>query len=211
MSKSANKYFWVTYWLEKFGSSPEEAEVMADQREDGKWVCQIQIPLVNKTVKSVSTTEINALYNASIKAARLIDEYLLKNPELAVKNRFKRGHYEFKETSDGQYKYAGLASEYRKKEGDKMMKMMMDSFKAVEKAVARIKTINGSDKGLFIQVVDKSCFSKESDEREIQNKVYDIINNEYGDYIGIGSVIVDSHIITIGYTFEKKGDNKGEN
>ena len=211
MNKSANKYFWVTYWLEKFGPSFEEAEVTAEQREDGKWVCQIQIPLVNKTVKSVSTTEINALYNASEKAATLIDEYLLSHPELVVKNRFKRGHYEFKETPDGKFKYAGLTSEYRQKEGDKMLKMMTDSFKAVERAIARIKTINGSDKGLFIQVVDKTCFSKESDEREIQSKVYDIINNEYGDYMGVGSVIIENHVITVGYTFERKGDEHGQN
>ena len=43
---------------------------------------QFDIPTVNKTAKSVSTTEVNAMLNAAKQARKLINEYLKDHPEL---------------------------------------------------------------------------------------------------------------------------------
>ena len=198
--KSANKLLWVSYWLYRFSPDHEEAEITANIRKDNKWECKIQLPLIEKTVKSVSTTEVNAMYNASKKAATLIDEYLNNHPEIYVKNTFKRKHYVFTEDENGRFESARLSPEYRKKEGEKMTKMMTDSFKAVETAITKVNKINGMNKGLIIQVMDKCIFGDDLDEESISLKISESLKKSYGiDIFGIGWTVVDNYVIGIAY------------
>ena len=198
--KSANKYVWVSYWLYRFSPDHEEADITANVREDNKWECEIQLPLVEKTVKSVSTTEVNAMYNASEKAALLIDDYLKSHPEIYVRNTYKRKHYIFVEDEKGRFESARLSPEYRKKEGEKMTKMMMDSFKAVETAITKVNKINGMNKGLVIQVMDKCIFGDDLDEESISLKISQSLKKSYGiDIFGIGWTVVDNYVIGIAY------------
>ena len=88
-NKSAPTMMWVEYWVEHVDPSQDMFEIWADALPNGKWKCEIELPLINKTVKSIATTQVNAMKNASDKAAKLINEYMKEHPELVVRNMFK--------------------------------------------------------------------------------------------------------------------------
>ena len=94
---------WVAYWIEHAHPTQEMVEIWADEIENKKWKCEIELPLINKTVVSVSTTQVNAMKNASDKAAKLIDEYMKNHPELKWKNPYKKGGWVFVEDANGKF------------------------------------------------------------------------------------------------------------
>ena len=51
--KNANNIMWVEYWIRKAHPSFEEYELTADKYDDCRWICEINLPLINKTVKSI--------------------------------------------------------------------------------------------------------------------------------------------------------------
>lgn len=199
MKKSANKTVYIDLWL-RFNGDPHSDGVTATKLPSGKWMCEINLPLVNQTVKSVASTEINAMANASEKAVPLVEKYLSEHPDVEFLPRSTVRHYEFFTDENG---YAGLRenSEYRKKYGMKTLKMNQDSAKAVEKAVARIKKINGTDKNLFIQVIDKHFFKDDDTIKDIQNIICDKMLADTCDYCisWLITSIVGNCVIAVGY------------
>ena len=202
MKKSANKTVYVDLWLTLKGD-PHSDGVTATKLPNGKWACEINLPLVNQTVKAVATTEINAMANASEKAAPLIEKYLAEHPEVKFRARSTVRHYEFFTDENG---FAGFRqnSEYRKKCGMDMLKMNQDSAKAVEKAVARIKKINGTDNNLFIQVLDKRFFKEGATIEDIQYLIRDKMFGDSCDCFISWAItsIVDNCVIAVGYIFQ---------
>ena len=63
-NKSATTMMWVEYWVEHVDPSQDMFEIWADELQNGKWKCEIELPLINQTVKSISTTQVNAMKNA---------------------------------------------------------------------------------------------------------------------------------------------------
>ena len=88
-TKSATTMMWVEYWVEHVNPSKDMFEIWADELPNGKCKCEIELPLINQTVKSISTTQVNAMKNASDKAAKLINAYMNEHPELKIRNMFK--------------------------------------------------------------------------------------------------------------------------
>ena len=212
--KNANKIMWVQYWLGHYEKPSErrdnskrkrfpkgEDEIIAKPTSDNKWVCEIDIPLVNKTVKAVATTEINAMLNASNKAAKLIDEYLENHPELNVFNRFKNGHWQIIGDENGNYIRMGMSPEASKRNKMQLDKMVMDSFKAVENAIARLEKILGYNKDLFIQVLDKNLFQSKKDMLNLTKSIAKTLMEGYGVTVyAVNCLETADRIIAIGYT-----------
>ena len=200
----ANKIIWAERWIEHFGDKKDYEGIVANQLENGAWECVIELPLVNQTVTAVSTTEIGAMLSGADKAAKLIQEYLVEHPEVKWMPLSKARHWEITTDENG-YVMLRLNSNYRKKIGEDLMNISSESLKAVQKAINRIKRINGTDKDLFIQTYDKSLFGNDISDAEACNKaigwLYENSHIEF-DIIGIGAV--DKHIIIVGHAYPRE-------
>ena len=208
--KNANNIMWVEYWIRKAHPSFEEYELYAERYDDYRWICEIKLPLINKTVKSISEKEVNAMLNASEKAAKLINEYMKEHPELVIRNSFKGKRWEIVSDENGKFLSMGMSSAWRREQGKQMEKMTKDSLEAVKKAIKRIAKINGTSKNLFIQVLDQSLFDEDKPIRDIMYEVNDKIENDY--HMTNMTVCYDKDgdsVIVVGYTFpsEKGGRN----
>ena len=208
--KNANNIMWVEYWIRKAHPSFEEYELYAEKYDNYRWICEIELPLINKTVKSISEKEVNAMLNASEKAAKLINEYMKEHPELVIKNSFKGKRWEIVSDENGKFLSMGMSSAWRREQGKQMEKMTRDSLETVKKAIKRLAKINGTSKNLFIQVLDQSLFDEDKPIRDIMYEVNDKIENDY--HMTNMTVCYDKDgdsIIVVGYTFpsEKGGRN----
>ena len=201
-TKSANKTVYIDHWFSYYGE-PHNDGVIATQLPNGKWVCELKLPLINQTVKSVANTAANAMENASSKAIPLVDEYLSEHPEITFIHKSLIHHYEFYTDENSQTGFR-RNPEYRRKTGEQLLKTQLDCSKAVEKAVSRIKRINGSTKDLFIHVIDKSCFEDDDTIEDIQRKIrYKFLGETSDRFISwISTTISEGCVIAIGKIME---------
>ena len=196
----ANKIAYVERWVMHFGKDKEYDGVEANKLPNGKWLCEIELPLINLTVKASSVTEINAMLNAADKATRVIKQYLENNPDVKWIPLSKFRHWEIEMGEHG-FVSLHLNSEYRKKSGQEMLRMQQESIKAVKKAIARIKRINGSDKDLFIQVLDRSLFDKDATNDDIYKKIFDAMYEQHNIFVSsIDCDTENNHVIVVGYS-----------
>ncbi len=196
----ANKIAYVERWVMHFNKDREYYGVEAKQLPNGKWLCEINLPLVEQTVKALALTEINAMINASNKATKTIKQYLEDHPEVKWIPLSKFRHWEIEKDEYG-YVTMHLNSEYRKKGGEQLLKIQQESIKAVKRAISRIKRVNGTDRNLFIQVLDRSLFDEESTNDEIYKKVFDTLYDQHNIFVDSIDCSSDSnHIIVVGYT-----------
>jgi hypothetical protein len=205
IKKNANNIMWVEYWIQKAHPSFEDYELAAEKYDDYRWICEIELPLINKTVKSISEKEVNAMFNASEKAAKLIDEYMKNHPELKIINNFKGRRWEINGDENGKFLSMGMSKAWREEQGKQMMKMTSDSLETVKKAIKEIAKINGTSKNLFIQVLDQSLFDDDKTIEEIMHEVNDKIENDY--YMSNMTVCYGKDgdsVIVVGYTFPKE-------
>ena len=201
---------WVEYWIRKAHPSFEEYELYAEKYDNYRWICEIELPLINKTVKSISEKEVNAMLNASEKAAKLINEYMKEHPELVIKNSFKGKRWEIVSDENGKFLSMGMSSAWRREQGKQMEKMTRDSLETIKKAIKKLAKINGTSKNLFIQVLDQSLFDEDKSIQDIMYEVNDKIENDY--HMTNMTVCYDKDgdsVIVVGYTFpsEKGGRN----
>lgn len=205
ITKNANNIMWVEYWIRKAHPSFEEYELYAEKYDNYRWICEIELPLINKTVKSISEKEVNAMLNASEKAAKLIDEYMKEHPELVIRNSFKGKRWEIVSDENGKFLSMGMSSAWRREQGKQMEKMTRDSLETVKKAIKRLAKINGTSKNLFIQVLDQSLFDEDKSIQDIMYEVNDKIENDY--HMSNMTVCYDKDgdsVIVVGYTFPSK-------
>lgn len=200
--QSANKTVYIDHWCTWYGDSQNDG-VTATQLPNGKWLCEITLPVINQTVKSISSTAANAMENASKKAIPLVEQYLSEHPDTVFISRSSIRHYEFYTDELGETCFREN-SEYRQRAGKKMAKMHADTAKAMEKAVAKIAKINGTDKGLFVQAIDKSYFKEDDTIKDIQRKIRYKMLGETSDYYIAweATTIVGNSVIAVGYILE---------
>ncbi len=200
--KSANKTVYIDHWLNWFGE-PNNDGVTATKLPDGRWACEIELPLINQTIKSVARSPENAMENVSSKAIPLVDKYLLDHPETKFISRSVIHHYEFFTDERG---FTGFRRnpEYRRKTADELLKMQLECAKAIEKAVSKIKKVIGTDKNLFVQVIDKSYFEKDDTIEDIQRKISCKLLGETSDHFIMWETtsIVGNCVVAIGYITE---------
>ena len=211
MNRKANNYLWVEHWLHKYNDSSKPSKIRANKIENNKWECQITLPLVNDTISSIENSEIGAIYCACEKSAKLINQYIDRHPDLEIQNIYKKGKYEFMEPTGDGFIWAIQTKSPKLKSREKLEKLTNKFIKVIEKAILRLKAINGSDKNLFIQVIDKNCFEKDAEFNKIQTIICDNIIKNYGEYIGMASKLSGDHLINIGLIFGKgKKDGKSD-
>lgn len=209
IKQNANNIMWVEYWIQKAHPSFEDYELFAERYDDYRWICEIKLPLIEKSVKSISEKEVNAMLNASEKAAKLIDEYMKEHPELKIINRFKGKRWEIVSDKTGKFISMGMSSAWRREQGKQMEKMMKDSIETVKKAIKKLTKINGTSKNLYIQVLDQSLFDDNMTVKEILEAVNDKIEKEY--HTTQCTVCYDKDgdsVIVVGYTLPSS--EKGE-
>lgn len=203
IKQNANKIMWVEYWVRKAHPSYEDYSLVATKVGD-KWECAIELPLISKTVKSTSKTEVGAMLNVSEQASKLIDEYMKEHPEVRIKNRFKGKRWEIESDEDGRLTSIGMNEVWKQKQDMQIAKIKEESLKAIKKAINKIAKINGTSENLYIQVLDQSLF-KNKDVEENAYKMNDIIEKEFeSSNVMICSSKEKASIITIGYAFPTK-------
>ena len=202
MKQTANKTVYIDHWFTWYGE-PNNDGVIATQLPNGKWVCELKLPLINQTVKSVASTAANAMENSSSKAIPLVEKYLSEHPDVTFISKSQIRHYEFYTDEHG---FTGFRvnPEYRKKVGNGMLKKQLEAAKVLKRAVARIAKINGTDKNLFVQVVDKSLFDESDTTEEIQRKIRNKLLCETSDWHIVWQVtsVVGNCVIASGLIME---------
>ena len=201
-TKSANKTVYIDHWLTWYGE-PNNDGVTATQLPDGRWECELKLPLINQTVKSVAKTAANAMENASNKAIPFVEKYLSVHPEINFISRSLIHHYEFYVDESGTTNFKRNA-EYSKKISDDMLKMQLECTKAMEKAVKRIQRINGNSKNLFVQVIDKSFFEEDDTIEDIQRKINRKLFGDSCDWFICWQTtsIIDNCVVAVGHIME---------
>ena len=203
--KNANNIMWVEYWIRMTHPSFEEYELYAERYDDYRWICEIELPLINKTVKSISEKEVNAMLNASEKAAKLINEYMKEHPELVIRNSFKGKRWEIVSDENGKFLSMGMSSAWRREQGKQTEKKTRDSLEAIKKAVKRLAKINGTSKNSFVQILSRSSFDKNKSIEEIMCEVDDKIICSYRvANLSLRYDYDDDCIIAIGYLDSQK-------
>lgn len=185
---------WVEYFINHTHKTSDDFHLEAE-KDGEKWVCEIELPLIKKIIRSTSFTEIGAILRTADKAAKLINEYIEKHPTKYMWNRFKHGHWEIL-TEDG-ITYKRINPIYKQKLVENIEKMSRDSMNAVKKCINTLRKINGSTNDLFIHVLNESLFSEGKTEEEMilemnekLQKDYDIINMAYGTCKYDGNLII---------------------
>ena len=199
-TKPANKIAYVERWNMHFKEGEEFDIVDATQLPNGKWSCEVKLSKINQVVKAIASTEINALLNAADKATKIIKNYLVDHPEVKWPPLSQFRHWEV-EVGELGFASLRLNSEYRKKTGEKMKMIHLEAIKAVNKAISRIKNLNGTDKNIFIQVIDRSFFKEDATNDEIYKKIFDTMYDEHNTLVSTVACTNDNnHIIMVGYT-----------
>lgn len=199
--QNANNIMWVRYWIRQAHPSFEEYELYPEKCDQDRWICEIQLPLIDKTVSSISEKQVNAMLNTSKKAAKLIDEYMKEHKELNIKNEFKGKRWEIESDEDGKFLSIGMSSAWRREIGKKIMKTTEESIVTIKRAIQKIGKINGTTKNLFIQALDESLFENKKNVSEILEEVGSKIKEEYDTKEC--STLFDKesgYVISFGYT-----------
>lgn len=198
---NANKVMWVEYWINKIHHTYDDYLLEA-KKVGEKWECEIELPLIKKTIRSTSATEIGAILRTADKAAKLIDEYIEKHPKKYMFNKFKHGHWEI--LTDSGITYKRMRLEYKKKMLEKLEKMNNDSVNAVKKCINTLKRINGLTEDLFIHVLDESLLDKNKNENQMVMEMNEKLEKDYNVVnIVFGSCKYENKIILVGVTAKK--------
>ncbi len=195
---------WVEYWIRKAHPSYAQFNIEAEKYDSYRWICEIELPLIDKTVKSICESEINSMCNAADKASKLINDYMKSHKELKIKNIYKNGHWIVSGNEDGTFHSLTqnkIGNELRAKE---VKNETMNSIKEVQKAINSIANILGSRENLFIQVIDQSLFKENQTIEGILETISSRIEKEYQTTrLSIYYDREGNSIIAVGYTEPK--------
>lgn len=103
--KSANSMIWVEHWIEEVDPLNNVFDYLSNfvtRLPNGKWKCEIKLPLINEIVGAVSSIQVDAIKEVMDKAAELIENYMLEHDELKVENVYLDAEYVFEENEDGE-------------------------------------------------------------------------------------------------------------
>ena len=205
---------WVEYWMRQAHPSCDGYEIYAREIQKDKWVCEIELPLIEKTVKSTSSDYERAIINSANKAAKLIDEYMKNHLELDIRNIFEKEHWVIAGFDESRTKNKdGIQAKAKlllKEIGAQVR--IADSIEVIKKSINKIGTINNNKKNVFIHVISKSQFSETYSPQEAMDEA---LANIRKSYIWLQCIStydpVTESIIIYGYTGnpEKEEDEEG--
>lgn len=211
---SASNVVWVEYWIDQVQNSDEEVLTAFGEKYDCyRWICEIELPLINKKVQAISEKEVNAVLRANAKAAKLINEYMKEHPELKIKNNHKRKGYVLAYDDDGRVLYSGQSKKSRRKKIIKYDEAMTKAMALVQNTIKKINKMTGSSGNLFLQVMDQKQYDGLS-AKAMMNITIDKIKNNYNVPALIVRLDDDTNsIISIGTSLPKSSledDDAGE-
>ena len=207
--RNANNYFWVEYWINEIEPKEEKYEIQVTRYDYYRWICEIDLPLINKTVRAISEKEINAVLNASNKAAKLIDEYMKKHRNLSIKNTYKRGGWIMEGNEKGEILLFGQSKVGAERENKRWHKTFRKARTILKKAIRDVSKICGTSKNLFIEVFDDSVFGKEVTSKEIRKTLYQIYDDNFNiDQTSSAYDRMKNKVIVIGFGNIKKAESK---
>lgn len=202
INKTANNIVWVEAWIKQAHPSLD-FEISAEPH-NGKWKCEFDIPTVNKTVKSISNTEVNAMLNAAKKARKIINEYLVDRPELKgiVGDYWSKG-WIIEEDESGSFLGLGRSDKVIRSESEKYIQRIGASRRAIETALDKVEKIFNYRGNLNIQVIDKKLLGDNPDLKELEQRVWDNYKEMYGMDDKLpkwqATCVTDSNIIFVRY------------
>ena len=179
ISKIANNIVWVEAWIKQAHPSLE-FEISAEPYKN-KWKCEFDIPMVCKTVKSISTTEVNAMLDAAKQARKLIGEYLDTHPELKNKvDKYWTKDWIIDGDENGNFIGLGRSHKANQSESDKFIQRIGAARRAIDTAINKIEKIFEYRGSLNIQVIDKKLIGDNPNLQELEQKVWDNYRKMYG-------------------------------
>lgn len=204
LKAKANNIVWVEYWINQVNPSSEEYEITAEQLDNGKWICEIELPLVGKTVNTFSETEINTVLDAADIASKYIDEYMSNNADQVIKNPYIGEDLVIESDENGEITFVGPSYEQRQE-----LNKLFDSFTnkliiAASDAMKELPKKYRSNVGVVVKILDKSLFGDDLLESELEFKVRKYLNNDTNvkDQIVCYDDASES-IIIVGYASKK--------
>lgn len=201
-NKNANNMMWVEHWIGRFDPQREVIDIWGYEQPNGKWKCEIELPLINKVVKSISKTQVGSMKNATDKASKVINEYIKEHPECAIKNKFKGKEYCFTEDEQGHVITVGLSEKAEQTYMRQTRYIAEESLKVMKTAVNRIKKINGSDDGVFIETIKLSDVGENATSQQINMRLWEHFQKTHNYQIqAINWLLLGESVIAIGYTF----------
>ena len=201
-NKNANNMMWVEYWIGRFDPHREVIDIWGYEQPNGKWKCEIELPLINKVVKAISKTQTGSMKNATDRAAKLINEYMKEHPECELKNKFKGKQYCFTEDEQGHVITVGLSEEAEEAIMRKTRQIATESQKAVKTALEKIKRLNGSEEGVYIETIKLSDVGEDATSQQINMRLWEHFQKAHDYQIqAINWVLFGESVIGIGYTF----------
>lgn len=96
-NKSAASKMWVEMWMKQILHSEYLFNIDAEQTKDGKWLCEFELPVINKEFSCLSSSHVDAVKNACDEAAKAINEYMDKHPEIKIHNIFHEDDWVYDE------------------------------------------------------------------------------------------------------------------
>lgn len=199
-TKTANKMAYVERWVNHFGNNNKYDGVLAEKQSNGKWLCEIELPLINQTITQESSNHMDALLMASEKATKVIQFYLLNHPEVEWIPLSKVRHWELTADDTG-FVSLGLSVNYRRKIWEQMQKDRADSINIIKKALAKLAKKRGSNDNAYIQVVGHAAFD---DDMKIKDILREVEKKFMEDYKLVeATTCYDKEtrsVITFGYT-----------
>ena len=202
MTKSARDIVWVEHWISK--AQPSECDYIIEAlKQNDNYVCEIELPLINKTVVAKSKVEINSIINAASKAAKLIKQYMKEHKDLNIKNEYKGMGYVINGDKDGNYISVSVGTNWIRQCYRKQERVFEKSMSIIKKAVKQVDKIYETNGKLFIQVLDKSLFDSEEKFKEYLDTINSTINEKCKAELCI-NVLDNSkntdNVIVMGYT-----------
>ena len=97
-SISADKVIKTINWMV---NDDYNDSLLESIRKDDLYVCEIRLPLIEKTVIGIGDSKIDSIDNATKQASNLIDEYLSASPHVTVENYFNVKEYVLEEDDNG--------------------------------------------------------------------------------------------------------------
>ncbi len=177
-SKTANNIMWVEAWIKQAHPSLD-FEISAKPYK-GKWICEFNIPTVNKIAKSISSTEVNAMLNAARKARKLINDYLEGHPELRnMVDKYWERDWIIEEDENGYFMSLCRSQKAIRKESKKFVQKIELLKRVIDTAIDKIEKIFDYRGSLNIQVIDRKLLSKDLNLQEIEQKAWDNYRKTY--------------------------------
>ena len=99
-SIEANKIVKTLNWIAQV-SEDDPSIIEPKLNEEGIYVCEIYLPLIEKIVIGLGDNKLESINNATQQTSNIIDEFLKENPKIKIRNMFSNQRFVLEEDDNG--------------------------------------------------------------------------------------------------------------